>query len=229
MRFVRHAVGVGALAMLSACGDPTVPCGTFTFTGSPISNGGIDCEVSFAFNAATCAAAACTCNTIAYVQIVRIVDRDTGDFLQPFSEQANRMVLGNATEAFNGWAVDRLFGRIWGYYGRNNDGSFSSTLTTGSNTTPAVLRDTPSGWAVNNWFDAVSVPVCIASGSTCVNRLLGYEYWLFIVEADGSGSDPFSEIGRLWHRDAFNLAVAEWNTDAPGLGKNSFPAMTPLP
>jgi len=228
-RLPGHLGGMVMLLALSACGPATAPCGNFTFTGSPITNGGIDCQVSFSFNTATCGAAACTCNTIAYVQIVRIIDRDTGNFLQPHSEQTNRMVLGNATTAFNGWAVDRLFGRVWGYYGRNNDGTFASTLTTGSNTSAAILRDTPSGWAVNNWFDAVSVPVCIAAGSSCVDRLLGYEYWLFIVDPDGSGSDPFSEIGREWHRDAFNLAVAQWNTDASGLGKNSFPTMTPLP
>lgn len=229
MRGVDRFGCIALLAALAACGPATVPCGAFTFTGSSIPNGGINCQVSFAFNPATCSAAACQCNQIAYVQMVRIVDLDTGDHLQPFAEQANRMVTGNPTPAFNGWAVDRLQGRVWGYYGRNNDGTFASTLTPGSNTTAAVLRDTPSGWSVNNWFDAVSTPVCIDAKSGCVNRLDGFEYWLFIVKQDGSGSDPFSEIGRQWHRDAFDLAVAEWNADAPGLGKNTFPAMTPLP
>src|SRR5206468_3706033 len=142
-----HLAAAGLLVALGGCGPATVPCGTFTFTGNSIANGGINCQVSFAFNTASCGAAACTCNTIAYVQIVRIIDRDTGNYLQPFSEQANRMVTGNATVAFNGWAVDRLAGRIWGYYGRNNDGTFAGTLTTGSNATAAVLRDTPSGWS----------------------------------------------------------------------------------
>jgi len=218
-----------ALASVTGCGPATLPCGTLTFTGSPIANGGINCQVSFLFNPATCGAAACQCNKIAYVQIVRIIDRDTGDYLQPFSEQANRMVTGNPTVAYNGWAVDRLAGRVWGYYGRNNDGTFAGTLTPGSNTVAAVLRDTPSGWAVNNWFDAVSVPVCIDPNASCVNRLLGYEYWLFIVQPSGAGGDPFSETGRDWHQTAFNLSVAEWNTDAPGLGKNTFPAMSALP
>ncbi len=229
MRVITHLTVVALIAVLSACGPATVPCGTFTFTGSPIANGGIDCEVSFSFSPVACGAAACQCNTIAYIQIVRIIDRDTGNYLQPFAEQSNRMVTGNATVAFNGWAVDRLQGRVWGYYGRNNDGTFAGTLTPGSNTTAAVLRDTPQGWGVNNWFDAVSVPVCIDAGAPCVNRLAGYEYWLFVVGQDGAGSDPFSEIGREWHRDAFNLAVAEWNADAPGLKKNVFPAMSPLP
>jgi hypothetical protein len=229
MQVMKQFTCVALLGALAGCGPATAPCGAFTFTGSSIASGGINCQVSFAFNPATCGAAACQCAQIAYIQIVRIIDRDTGNYLQPFAEQANRMVTGNATVAYNGWAVDRLQGRVWGYYGRNNDGTFASTLTPGSNTAAAVLRDQPSGWAVNNWFDAVSVPVCIDAKSGCVNRLEGYEYWLFIVQQDGSGSDPFSEIGRQWHRDAFNLSVAEWNTDAPGLGKNTFPAMSPLP
>jgi hypothetical protein len=35
------------------------------------------------------------------------------------------MVTGNATVAYNGWAVDRLQERVWGYYGRYNDGTFA--------------------------------------------------------------------------------------------------------
>jgi hypothetical protein len=215
------------VAMLAGCGTATQPCGTFTFNGTPISNAGITCDVNFNFNPGTCSST-CTCNSIAYIQIVRIIDRDTGDFRQPHSAQFNRMVTGNATVAFNGWAVDRLASRVWGYYGRNNDGTFASTLTPGSNTTTAILRDTPSGWAVNNWFDAVSVPVCIDAAATCNNRLLGFEYWLFVVTGSGAGSDPFSEIGRVWHADVFDLAVAEWNSDTAAIGANNFPAMPRL-
>lgn len=211
----------------SGCGTPTVPCGTFAFTGTPHSSRGINMTLDFNFNPAACSAT-CDCQTICYVQIVRIIDRDTGNFLAPNSDQQSRIVTGQATTALNGWAVDRLSGRNWGYYGRNNDGSFASTLTPGSGTTTATLRDTPSGWPDNSWFDAVSVPVCIDNNSGCVNRLLGYYYWLFVVNQGGNVGDPFHEIGVTWHRDAFDLSVAEWNTDAPGLGKNSFPAMTHL-
>jgi hypothetical protein len=178
------------------------------------------------FNPAACSAPACTCNTIAYVQIVRIIDQNTGDFLSPNSEQTNRIVTGRATQALNGWAVDRLSGRVWGYYGRNNDGTFASTLTPGSNTTAATLRDTPSGWPDQSWFDAVSVPVCIDAGATCVNQLTGYYYWLFVVGVGGDVGDPFHQTAVEWHRDAISESVIEWNNDAPGLGKNTFPAFT---
>jgi hypothetical protein len=149
--------------------------------------------------------------------------------MQPFAEQANRMVTGDPDATQNGWAVDRLFGMAWGYYGRNDNGTFNTNITVGSNTATAILRDRPSGWPTNTWFDAVSIPVCIDSGASCNNRLLGYYYWLFIVNPDGTTGDPFDEIGVTWMQTAFNKAVVEWNNDAPGLGKHSFPAMSPLP
>jgi hypothetical protein len=222
---------VSCLAVLAlvGCGPASQPCGVFTFTGTPTGNRGINNSVSFAFNPANCGAAACTTNSIAYIQIVRIFDIKTGNYLSPNSEQTARMVTGNATPAFNGWAIDRLTGRDWGYYGRNDDGTFASTLTPGSNAAAAVLRDTPSGWPDGSWFDAVSVPVCIDARSTCVNRLLGYYYWQFFVSTGGTVGNPLDFVARQWHQDAVDLAVTEWNNDAPGLGKHTFPAFTRMP
>jgi hypothetical protein len=221
------AVIITAMVLLAGCGDPTAPCGTFTFTGSPHSDRGVNVQVDFNFNPANCSAT-CTCNTICYIQIVRIIDRNTGAFLAPNTDQQNRTVTGRSGAWLNGWAIDRLSNRNWGYYGRNNDGNFASTIVTGSNTSTATLFDTPSGWPDNSWFDAVTVPVCINNSSTCVNRLLGYDYWLFIVNSGGTTGTPFNEIGRTWMRDSFTESVTEWNNDAAGLGKNSFPAMSSL-
>src|ERR1044072_20329 len=92
-----------------------------------------------------------------------------------------------------------------------------------------VLGDSPGGWPANSWFDAVSVPVCIDAAASCNNRLEGYYYWLFVTDSSGHAGAPFDEIGVTWMQDSFNRAVAEWNTDAPGLGKHTFPAMSPLP
>jgi hypothetical protein len=224
----RTVVGLAGVILLLDCGPSTGPCGAFTFTGAPHSNRGIDMSVSFAINPATCGAPACSADTIAYVQIVRIIDRNTGDFLAPSSEQQNRIVTGRPDATQNGWAVDRLTGRMWGYYGRNNDGTFASSLTPGSNGTAAVLRDRPSGWPDNSWFDAVSVPVCI-SADTCENGLAGYYYWLFIVNSGGTVDTPFDRVAPTWTQDAFDLAVTEWNADAPGLTKNTFPAFHRMP
>jgi hypothetical protein len=218
-----------SMFVLAACGNATLPCGEFTFNGTPHSNRGIDLDLSFDFDPPTCSAPACTCDTIAYVQIVRIYDFDTGNYLAPNTDQKNRIVTGRSEATLNGWAVDRLSNRIWGYYGRNNDGSFASTLTTGSNTTDAVLEDYPSGWPDSSWFDAVSVPVCIDTGASCSNELAGYYYWLFFVGTGGTVSGPVHKNAVDWNQDAFDEAVTEWNNDASSLSKNSFPAFTRMP
>lgn len=220
----RSVLAFTLLLFLSACGPATTPCGVFTFNGTPISRG-LNLTQSFQFGPTPCSAT-CTTNTIAYVQAIRVIDMDDGSFLAPGPQQQARIVTGNATPAFNGWSVDRLEGRVWGFYGRNNDGTFASTLTTGSNASAAVLRDTPSGWPDNTWLDAIDVPVCIDPNSTCVNNLLGYDYWLFAVGTGGSVGNPVNEIGRDWHQDAVDLAIAQWNANAGGLGKNNFPAFT---
>lgn len=218
-----------AVALIPGCGDPTLPCGTFSFTGAPHSNSGITMSLNFDYDRSECDAASCNCDTIAWVQIVRIVDLDTGDFLSPNSQQTNRMVTGRPEATMNGWAIDRLSNRDWGYYGRNDNGSFASYVTTGSDSTDAILGDTPSGWPDQSWFDAVTVPVCIDSGSACNNKLAGYYYWLFVVSADGDAGDPFDKIGVTWMQDSFDEAVIEWDNDAPGLGKNNFPSFSKMP
>jgi len=216
-----------ALAVLAvACGTPTLPCGTFTYSGTP-SGHYLNVSVNFNFNPATCGAT-CTCNKIVYIQIVRVVDRTTGNFLAPGPEQQARIVTG-LSPTQDGWSVDRIDGRVWGYYGRNNDGTFASYLTPGSNTSPAILGDGPGGFPANTWMDFVSVPVCIDTNASCNNRLLGYYYWFFILDNNGNATDPFDEIGVTWMQQSFTSAVAEWNNDAPGLGKNTLPGMTPLP
>jgi hypothetical protein len=213
--------------LATGCGTATQPCGVFTFSGSPNGDRGENISDSFAFSPSLCGAN-CSTNTIAYLQIVRIIDRDTGEFLAPTSQQQARIVTGQAEAVYNGWAIDRIDGRVWGYYARNNDGTFASYLTTGSNSSPAVLGDGPGGWPDSSWFDAVDVPVCIDAKSSCVNNLLGYYYWLFIVNTGGSTGTPFSEVGVDWNQTAVDLAVAQWNTTAPGVGKNVFPAFTRL-
>lgn len=224
---IRNALPVILLLVLAACGNQTVPCGTFTFSGAPNGNRGVNISTTFNFNPANCSAT-CTSNMNIYIQIVRIIDRDTGNFLAPTSDQQNRIVTGQSQATMNGWAVDRIDNRVWGYYGRNNDGTFASYLTPGSNNTPAILGDGPFGWPDNSWFGAVDVPVCIDSNATCVNQMLGYYYWLFIVNPGGSTGTPINEIGVDWNRDAVDLAVARWNATAPGLGENLFPAMSRL-
>jgi hypothetical protein len=116
-----------------------------------------------------------------------------------------------------------------GYFGRNDDGTFLPTVEPGnSNGVPAIFTDDPSVSQTNVLFEAIDVPICIDPESKCVNQELGYDYWLFLVDASNTATIPHDEIGRDWQADAVDLAVAAWNTQAPALLKNAFPAFTRL-
>ena len=78
------------LLFLYGCGKASTPCGSFSFTGAPHGNRGIETTLDFDFDPATCGSS-CTCDPVVYVQIVRIIDLDTGNFLSPNSEQTNRL------------------------------------------------------------------------------------------------------------------------------------------
>jgi hypothetical protein len=212
--------------MLNAC-KPTRRCGVFTFTGSVndgSSSNSLPMNLSFDFDPAACGSS-CNCNPVGYIQMVRNYDFEDGTYIYPSSEKEDR-----ATGY--GWYIDRVEGRKWGYYGMNDDGTFASYLTPGSATTNAILGDEPSRpesepW-LGFWWQAVSAPVCIQSSSSCNNRLLGYYFWSWMVEANGHVPAPFH--GNAWKSlDAELLnAVSEWNAQAPGLGKNVFPSLSNL-
>ena len=226
----RQLIVLMVVLLLAGCEricTPVPRCGTFTFTGTKVdtsTQNGVDMNVSFDFNPDGCSST-CTCDPVCYVQIVRTVDMDTSVYIYPTSEKEDR---ANA----NGWYIDRIPDRIWGYYGRNDDGSFASTLNPGSETDPTILFDSPrrpedEPW-IDIWWQAVSAPVCIQSGSGCQNNLLGYYFWSWIVEPNGTTSDPIHAVAWENLDDEVDSAVTEWNAQAPGLGKNTFPAFTRL-
>ena len=76
--------------LLGCCKLP--PCGDFTFTGTSydtaISNG-VDMNVRFDFDPAECCSD-CNCDTVCYVQIVRVFDLEDGIYLYASSEKADR-------------------------------------------------------------------------------------------------------------------------------------------
>jgi len=132
-----------------------------------------------------------------------------------------------------GWYVDRLTGRNWGYYGRNNNGTFASTLTPGNNNTDAILFDSPSRpSSMNNiWWQAVSASVSIDGGAnSCNNNFLGYYFWSWLVDDNGVTGNNLIVHSIAWEnlQNIMDDAVAAWNTQAPGLGHNSFPAFSKL-
>jgi len=215
-----------ALPGVIAC---TQPCGEFELNDRGIrdtsTQNGWEMDLDFDFEPVACGED-CACNKVCFVQIVRSVDQEDGTYLYPSSEKADR-----ATSA--GFYLDRLAGRIWGYYGRNDDGSFAGTVTTGSDTTTANLYDFPKRGESEPWLDfiwmAITVPVCIDNPTSgCNNHLLGYYEWAWSVDDAGTVPWTIHFISPQGWKDDFDDAVAEWNAQAPSLGKNVFPAFSRL-
>jgi hypothetical protein len=214
------------VASLTSC-DPTGACGDFGFTGSvndTATSNGITASVDFDLTPANCGSAA-TCDLVAFVQIVRTLDLDTFTSLFPSTEKQDRATT-------DGWYIDRIPDRIWGYYGRNDDGSFANTVTTGSDTSTANLFDRPTRPEQEPWLDiwwmAVTVPVCLDDASAIANNLIGYYFWSWIVSEFGSVGDPIDTIAWVPLDQSLADAVTEWDLQAPGLGKNTFPAFIDL-
>ncbi len=219
-------IRIGLLSFLMAIflivGCTTIPpCGDFTFTGTEFDttdSNGVDASVYFAFDPGDCECE-CECDLIPYVQIVRTWSFDDAMPLYPSTEKEDRATA-------NGYYIDRIAGRKWGYYGRNDDGTFALYLTPGSNTTDAVLLDSPrrpesSPW-LNIWWQAVSAPVCIDAEASCQNHLLGYYFWSWVVNSDGTVTGIIDLNAWESLDNEFSAAVGEWNGQAPGLGKNRF-------
>lgn len=218
---------MGAVILVLAGCNPVLACGDFTFTGTEVdtsSSNGIDMNVSFDFDPSVCSST-CYCDEVVYIQIVRTYDLSNATYLYPSTEKMNRATA-------DGYYLDRLAGKIWGYYGRNDDGTFASSLTPGSNTSDAILFDSPrrpesEPW-LGIWWQAVSVPVCIDTSSGCSNNLLGYYFWSWLVNDSGDVTGIVDWTATSPQADSVDDAVVEWNSQAPGLGKNTFPTFTDL-
>lgn len=218
------------LAALVTCSiSCTKPCGEFDLNDRGIldtaSQNGWEMDVDFDFTPADCGEE-CSCTLTCFVQIVRSVDLEDGTYLYPSSEKEDRATA-------TGFYLDRLAGKIWGYYGRNDDGSFAGSVTTGSDTSTANLYDFPKRGDSEPWLDfiwmAITVPVCIDNpDSTCNNHLLGYYEWAWSADAAGTVPWTIHFVSPKGWKDDFDDAIDQWNLQAPGLGKNTFPAFTRL-
>ena len=216
--------------LMASCNDlcTRIPkCGNFSFNGTKFdtsSSNGLDMSLGFDFNPGDCGSR-CTCNLVCYIQIVRTVDMETFTYVYPSAEKQDRATA-------NGWYIDRLEGKKWGYYGRNDDGSFAGNLIPGSDVNVATLLDGPrrpedEPW-LNIWWQAVSTPVCIQQNSGCENKLLGYYFWSWFASDTGVVNGPIDAIAWQPLEGEVDLAVTRWNAQAPGLGKNNFPAFSRL-
>jgi hypothetical protein len=211
-----------ALGFLLACG-PALECGTWAFSGTPVSTptySYFPLTSAFTFTPKDCGQN-CQCSKDVMIQMVAVFDTDplSRGYVYPNSAQEAR-----ATS--NGWAIDRVEGEAYGWYGLLNDGStfYSFWNTPGSNGTANTLSDQPA-WNDTVFFYAVDAAVCFTPA--CQNKILGYYLWSWTISYTATTSSPTQEyvgspfiMAPAWQSLAteFQAAISDWNSWAPSSG-----------
>jgi hypothetical protein len=206
--------------LLSGCAA-SLECGSWAFSGTPQSafGGGLasvpNLTSAFTFTPAICGKN-CDCNTDAMIQMVWVYDTDqhtnlfdgTGDF---------------SRKDANNWTIDRVDGAGYGWYGLLNDGVtfYPGWNTPGSNGTANTLYDYPRQ-PNNIVFYTVDVAVCFKS-KACQNRILGYYFWSWAVDNNGTARTLFDGTAWTGLETEFQNAVTSWNAWAPNSGPETDP------
>ncbi len=205
-------VSITALGFLAAC-TPTLECGSWAFSGNPVTvpYDGFNVTSAFTFTPATCGKS-CDCTQDVMIQMVSVYDSVSETYLYPTSSYADR-----ATSY--GWVIDRVDGEGYGYYSLINNGTtfFSGWNTPGANGTANTLFDLPGGWPDNTYFYSVDVATCFNS-QACQNKILGYYFWSWTSNNTGTISQFI--VGPAWKDldTTFQNALAGWNAWAPASG-----------
>lgn len=198
-----------AIFLFAGC-QPTLECGSWVFTGTPVGNT-FPLTSAFTFTPANCGKD-CDCTQDVMIQMTWVYDADTETNVYA-SDQPQ-----GARSTSNGWSIDRIDGAAHGYYGLQNNGTFySGWNTTGSNGTPNTLYDEPGGWKANTYFYAVDVAVCYSS-RTCNNNILGYYFWSYILDSSDVGQKFITAPAWKDLDTEFQSALAAWNARAPTSG-----------
>jgi len=209
-------VALSALGFLTACTacNPSLECGSWVFSGTPRGTAPFEdfpLSSAFTFTPSNCGKN-CQCPQDVMIQMASVYDEATHSYKYPTSSYAAR-----ATST--GWAIDRIDGEGYGWYGLINDGKTFDPLwnTPGSNGTANTLFDDPGGWPDNIVFYSLDVAVCF-SPSPCQNKILGYYFWSWTT--DSSGTPSTFIIGPAWQsmETEFQTALSLWNTWAPTSG-----------
>jgi len=162
-----------------------------------------------------------TCDELAFVQNFRAID-SASKSVDPRPNFKNRITS-------TGWTIDRLDQKKYGWYGYNNDGSPSGTVTPGKSPKPkkpAELRDKPGTSIPNIAFEFETCAIC--KGGVDASKVYGCYTWGFDVD----GSNKLTSRART-ELDApsaeFTDAVAKWNAQAAGdAAKRNDPDQQPL-
>jgi hypothetical protein len=201
--------------LLSGCAT-SLECGSWSFSGTPVSASGggyatlANVTSAFTYTPAACGQN-CDCNTDVMIQMVAVWDTADHKYLYDGTGDKNRATA-------NGWTIDRVDGAAYGWYGLLNDGVtfYPGWNTPGGNGTANTLYDGPVQ-PDNIVFFTVDVAICYAS-KTCKNKILGYYFWSWSVDNNGTARGPAALNGWTDLETEFQSAVAAWNKWAPTSG-----------
>jgi hypothetical protein len=161
------------------------------------------------------------CDEIAFVQNVRVIDA-TGASQDPRSNFKNRITS-------SGWTIDRLEQKKYGWYGYNNDGRPSGTVTPGKSPKPVVaaeMTDKPQWNVPNLTFDFETCAVC--KNGTDRSKVYGCLTWGFDVDS-ANKLKSHSQNETAAPSAEFSEAIKQWNAQAAGpAGKRNDPNQQPL-
>ncbi len=163
------------------------------------------------------------CSEIAFVQSLIFADATSGASVETIPNYVER-----ATAA--GWTLDRIEGRRFGWYGYNNDGRPSGTVSPGSSPRPlrsATLHDTPRDVRPNSVFRFETCAICRTG--TDVNKVYSCYTWGFSVDAanhltslpnqeSAAPSAEFSDSVRSWNLQAAGPAARRNDPNQEPLG-----------
>lgn len=161
-------------------------------------------DVSITFNPD----ASANCTEIAFVQAVRLGDTGSGALFENRPNFLNRRTAA-------GWTVDRLDAKQYGWYGYNNDGSPSGTVSPGNSPPPraATMTDRPGYSRPNSSFQFEVCAICRAG--TDANQVYGCYTWGFTVD----GSNHLTSLPNQETAGAsaeFSESIRQWNAQAAG-------------
>jgi hypothetical protein len=162
------------------------------------------------------------CGEISFVQNVRVIDTGAKVSKDPRQNFKDRITK-------TGWTIDRVMDRAYGWYGYNNDGKPSGTVTPGKSPTPlvsAAMTDGPQWNVPNVTFDFETCVICKAGKDA--KKVYGCSTWGFDVDA--SSKLKSHELGKSNAPSAeFSEAVKKWNEQAAGAeSKRNEPKQKPL-
>ena len=167
------------------------------------------------------------CGTYWFVQALRPLDNDTGEYIHPHDTQQDRMVKGQSDDYFNGWAIDRKADRRLGWYGVTDDfkfeppsGVLGEVFQMGLGSRAAMMHDTLARG--NRWAGkrmqilGITVAVGLDPGTACENKILGIQKWMVVFGHDDANqkdtvATPTLLTSGQREVQAFQLAVDEWN------------------